>query len=74
MTSILWKDGVSGLYRGYGVAFLNSFTFRGIYFGAFDTIRPLMPRESSVLSIWLMAQVTTNVASIISYPFNTVSR
>lgn len=35
-------DGINGFYRGLGTSLLLSFTFRGFYFGMFDTFRPYL--------------------------------
>ena len=34
-------DGVRGLYRGFGISCACIFIYRGLYFGLFDSFKPL---------------------------------
>ena len=34
-------DGVGGLYRGFGISCACIFIYRGLYFGLFDSFKPL---------------------------------
>ena len=34
-------DGVRGLYRGFGISCSCIFIYRGLYFGLFDSLKPL---------------------------------
>ena len=34
-------DGVRGLYRGFGISCCCIFIYRGLYFGLFDSLKPL---------------------------------
>ena len=34
-------DGVRGLYRGFGISCACIFIYRGLYFGLFDSLKPL---------------------------------
>ena len=34
-------DGVRGLYRGFGISCTCIFIYRGLYFGLFDSLKPL---------------------------------
>ncbi len=37
ITKIAKSDGVSGLYRGFGISVMGIIAYRGAYFGCFDT-------------------------------------
>lgn len=38
----LSSDGIKGLYRGFGVSILGITLYRGMYFGMYDTIKPIV--------------------------------
>lgn len=38
----LSSDGYVGLYRGFGVSIIGITLYRGLYFGAYDTMKPLV--------------------------------
>jgi len=38
----LSSDGVKGFYRGFGVSILGITLYRGMYFGMYDTIKPIV--------------------------------
>lgn len=38
----LASDGVIGLYRGFGVSILGITLYRGMYFGIYDTVKPIV--------------------------------
>ncbi|XP_048604992.1 ADP,ATP carrier protein ER-ANT1-like [Brassica napus] len=38
----LSSDGVKGLYRGFGVSIVGITLYRGMYFGMYDTIKPIV--------------------------------
>ncbi|KAK9159236.1 hypothetical protein Scep_005810 [Stephania cephalantha] len=47
----LSSDGVAGLYRGFGVSIMGIALYRGMYFGIYDTLKPIIligPLESAV--------------------------
>jgi solute carrier family 25 (mitochondrial adenine nucleotide translocator), member 4/5/6/31 len=35
-------DGISGLYRGFSVSIVGITLYRGLYFGIYDTMKPLV--------------------------------
>lgn len=43
-------DGFMGLYRGFWITVLATFVKQGLYFGIFDSFRPLLPPASSKAS------------------------
>lgn len=38
----LSSDGVVGLYRGFGVSIVGITLYRGMYFGLYDTLKPVV--------------------------------
>ncbi|MCI01716.1 ADP/ATP carrier protein ER-ANT1-like, partial [Trifolium medium] len=38
----LSTDGIAGLYRGFGVSILGITLYRGMYFGIYDTMKPIV--------------------------------
>ena len=38
----LSTDGVAGLYRGFGVSIMGITLYRGMYFGIYDTMKPIV--------------------------------
>lgn len=38
----LSSDGIAGLYRGFGVSILGITLYRGMYFGIYDTMKPIV--------------------------------
>ncbi len=49
--------------------------YRAAFFGGYDTAKGmLLTRESSVFATWMVAQLVTTVAGVLSYPFDTVRR
>jgi len=78
LTSILKSDGLIGLYRGFVVSIQGIIVYRGAFFGLFDTLKTLVPREYTgfkrVFANWFVAQTVTAAAGVLSYPFDTVRR
>lgn len=44
------SDGFSGLYRGFGVSLAGITLYRGMYFGIYDTLKPIVLVESLEVS------------------------
>ena len=38
----LKSDGIQGLYRGFVISAVGIFIYRGMYFGLYDTLKPLL--------------------------------
>ncbi|KAG8038255.1 hypothetical protein G9C98_006582 [Cotesia typhae] len=76
LTKIFKSDGLTGLYRGFGVSVQGIIIYRASYFGFYDTARGMLPdpKKTPFLISWGIAQVVTTVAGIVSYPFDTVRR
>ncbi|KAG6800477.1 flotillin-1 isoform X5 [Apis mellifera caucasica] len=73
---IFKSDGVLGLYRGFNVSVQGIIIYRAAYFGFYDTTKNLLPdpKKTPLHITFLIAQVITTLAGIISYPFDTVRR
>ncbi|KAI9007021.1 ADP,ATP carrier protein [Phycomyces nitens] len=70
------SDGIAGLYRGFNVSCVGIIIYRGLYFGMYDSIKPIMPKDfqSSFLATFLLGWAVTTSSSLISYPTDTVRR
>jgi solute carrier family 25 (adenine nucleotide translocator) protein 4/5/6/31 len=69
------SDGVAGLYRGFVISCVGIFIYRGMYFGLYDTLKPILlgDKPNAFLSFVLGWAVTT-VAGLGGYPIDTVRR
>merc|ERR1712158_4538 len=43
----LATDGIQGIYRGFVISCVGIFIYRGLYFGLYDTIKPMMGTDVS---------------------------
>jgi len=77
LSKIAKKDGVNGLYNGFGISLVGIIMYRASYFGMFDTGKVLLfedVRKAPILAVWGFAQFVTVAAGIASYPLDTVRR
>lgn len=70
LTKIFKADGITGLYRGFGVSVQGIIIYRAAYFGFYDTARGMLPdpKKTPFLISWGIAQViifTLNFVNII---------
>ncbi|KAL6451103.1 PET9 ADP [Candida maltosa Xu316] len=73
----LASDGIAGLYRGFGPSVIGIVVYRGLYFGLYDSLKPVVlvgPLEGSFLASFLLGWAVTTGASTASYPLDTVRR
>lgn len=73
----LASDGVAGLYRGFGPSVLGIVVYRGLYFGMYDSLKPVIlvgPLEGNFLASFLLGWGVTTGAGIASYPLDTIRR
>lgn len=69
------KDGWLGLYRGFGISCCCIFVYRGLYFGLFDSMKPLLLTEnSSWLQTFLLGWAVTVTSGVVAYPLDSVKR
>lgn len=73
----LKSDGIAGLYRGFGPSVLGIVVYRGLYFGMYDSIKPVLlvgPLEGNFLASFALGWAVTTGAGIASYPLDTIRR
>merc|ERR1712046_337185 len=71
----LKSDGIQGLYRGFTISAVGIFIYRGMYFGLYDSLKPILlgDNPSVVLSFFLGWGVTIT-SGLMSYPIDTIRR
>jgi solute carrier family 25 (adenine nucleotide translocator) protein 4/5/6/31 len=71
----LKSDGIQGLYRGFTISAVGIFIYRGMYFGLYDTLKPLLlGKDAGVLLSFFLGWAVTVTAGLMSYPIDTVRR
>jgi solute carrier family 25 (adenine nucleotide translocator) protein 4/5/6/31 len=72
----LASDGVAGLYRGFVISAVGIVIYRGLYFGMFDSVKPLMPAslKNNFFATFLLGWCVTTTAGLASYPIDTIRR
>ncbi|KAI9027000.1 mitochondrial ADP/ATP translocator [Hyaloraphidium curvatum] len=73
----LASDGLAGLYRGFAVSCVGIVIYRGLYFGAYDSLKPALLTgnlEGSFLAAFMLGWSVTIGAGLASYPLDTVRR
>merc|ERR1719445_1445568 len=69
------SDGIAGLYRGFTISAVGIFIYRGLYFGIFDTLSPIIVGKDGNVGIsFLLGWAVTVTAGLMSYPIDTVRR
>jgi len=73
----LASDGIAGLYRGFMPSVAGIIVYRGLYFGMYDSIKPVVLTgnlEGNFLASFLLGWTVTTGAGIASYPLDTIRR
>jgi len=73
----LASDGFAGLYRGFVPSVVGIIVYRGLYFGLYDSLKPVVlvgALEGSFLASFLLGWCVTTGAGIASYPLDTIRR
>merc|ERR1711884_59490 len=71
----LKTDGIQGLYRGFTISCVGIFIYRGMYFGMYDSLKPiLIGQDGSALLSFFLGWAVTIVSGLMSYPIDTVRR
>jgi len=71
----LASDGIGGLYRGFVISCVGIFIYRGLYFGLYDTLRPmLLGEKGNATASFFLGWGITIVSGLASYPIDTVRR
>ncbi|KAF9515635.1 hypothetical protein BS47DRAFT_1376227 [Hydnum rufescens UP504] len=73
----LASDGIAGLYRGFVPSVVGIIVYRGLYFGGYDSLKPVVlvgPLEGSFLASFLLGWGVTTGSGLASYPLDTIRR
>ncbi|QRV86287.1 mitochondrial carrier protein [Ceratobasidium sp. AG-Ba] len=73
----LRTDGIAGLYRGFVPSIAGIVVYRGLYFGLYDSLKPIVlvgPFQGSFLASFLLGWCVTTGASSAAYPLDTIRR
>merc|ERR1712061_233497 len=71
----LKSDGIQGLYRGFVISAVGIFVYRGMYFGIYDTLKPILIGDGgSVILSFFLGWAVTVTAGLMSYPIDTIRR
>ncbi|XP_010272402.1 PREDICTED: ADP,ATP carrier protein 3, mitochondrial-like isoform X1 [Nelumbo nucifera] len=71
------SDGLVGLYRGFNISCVGIIVYRGLYFGMYDSLKPVVltdQLQDSFLASFLLGWGITIGAGLASYPIDTVRR
>ncbi|GAB2285375.1 ADP/ATP carrier protein aac3 [Dionaea muscipula] len=71
------SDGLVGLYRGFNISCVGIIVYRGLYFGMYDSLKPVVlvgTMQDSFLASFLLGWGITIGAGLASYPIDTVRR
>jgi len=73
----LATDGIAGLYRGFSISCVGIVVYRGLYFGLYDSIKPVIltgALQQSFIASFLLGWSITIGAGLASYPIDTIRR
>merc|ERR1712004_691964 len=71
----LKSDGIQGLYRGFTISRVGIFIYRGMYFGMYDSLKPILLGDNkSLLLSFLLGWGVTIGSGLLSYPIDTIRR
>merc|ERR1712062_803679 len=69
------SDGIQGLYRGFAISAVGIFIYRGMYFGLYVSLKPiLLGDNASVFLSFILGWIVTVTAGLMSYPIDTIRR
>ena len=68
------SDGIAGLYRGFVISAVGIFIYRGLYFGLFDSVKPLLGEDPSFILRFALGYAVTVSSGLASYPIDTIRR
>ncbi|KAE8696906.1 ADP,ATP carrier protein 1 [Hibiscus syriacus] len=73
----LKSDGIAGLYRCFNISCVGIIVYRGLYFGMYDSLKPVVLTgnlQDSFFASFTLGWLITNGAGLASYPIDTVRR
>ncbi|EXB32795.1 ADP,ATP carrier protein [Morus notabilis] len=73
----LTSDSITGLYRGFSISCVGIIVYRGLYFGMYDSLKPVLltgDLQDSFFASFALGWLITNCAGLASYPIDTVRR
>jgi len=71
----LATDGIRGLYRGFNISVVGIVVYRGLYFGLYDSIKPMLGSyQGNLFANFMLGWAITIGAGLASYPIDTVRR
>merc|ERR1712107_74531 len=71
----LKSDGIQGIYRGFTISAVGIFIYRVMYFGLYDTLKPmLLGADAGVGASFLLGWAVTITSGLMSYPIDTIRR
>ncbi|OWT35970.1 ADP,ATP carrier protein [Cryptococcus neoformans] len=73
----LASDGLIGLYRGFIPSVAGIIVYRGLYFGLYDSVKPVVlvgALEGNFIASFLLGWTVTTAAGFVSYPLDTIRR
>ncbi|KAJ3037607.1 ADP/ATP carrier protein [Rhizophlyctis rosea] len=73
----LASDGIAGLYRGFTISCVGIIVYRGLYFGLYDSLKPVLlvgDLANNFGASFLLGWGITIGAGLASYPIDTVRR
>lgn len=71
------SDGIVGLYRGFVISCVGIVVYRGLYFGMYDSLKPVLltgALQDNFLASFFLGWGITIGAGLASYPIDTVRR
>ena len=69
----LASDGIVGLYRGFVITCIGMIVYRGLYFGLYDTLRPIfLKKDSNILMSFALGYSVTLTSGLMAYPLDTI--
>eukprot|EP00262_Sarcandra_glabra_P019673 TRINITY_DN750_c0_g1_i1.p1 TRINITY_DN750_c0_g1~~TRINITY_DN750_c0_g1_i1.p1 ORF type:complete len:389 (+),score=64.36 TRINITY_DN750_c0_g1_i1:174-1340(+) len=74
---IIRSEGIAGIYRGFNLSCVGIIVYRGLYFGLYDSLKPVIlvgDYQDSFFASFALGWLVTNGASFASYPIDTVRR
>ena len=77
LRKIYKKNGISGIYGGFGISVFGIFVYRALYFGTYDAGKKFILGDDANIPFWkryVFAQVVTTGSETLSYPIDTIRR